>query len=555
MRTSYLLASCQVPLLVALASYCPPLGPVFPPLKSLSTSASFRTSLASLEASILDALSTSNTSHGPLNSNDTYSIQLFSTSDEKPLLDIHHRGRDVVGNRTIDGNSVYRIASTTKVITVYLLLLAAGDGILNDLVTKHLPELAGKGYWDDITIGSLAGYMSGITADAYDITAISGGGLGAAFPGAFPELSPEEISPCASGEGGCTRANFLKHVVTRRPLTLPNTTPAYSNTAFAVLGLVLEEITGLSYADNLRLLLNDPLKLLSTTTTAQAADLSRAVIIGSSSDPATGWNLTLDGPGIGMGALYSSPNDMSSIGRAILSATLLPQNTTRAWLKPTSHTSSLMGAVGQPWEIFRSAQGPPENNRVVDLYTKGGNYGGYGANLVLIPDYNVGFVAIMAGRRGRVPYELSGLIVDQLLPALDEAARLDADAAFAGTYRLKDKANSTLKLSTAVGVPGMIIEQWLSNGTDIAQGVFGSPKTFQMYPTNIKSEDGQKQSWRSSFISLNDVGAFSACPSWVVLDRPTYGVYGLDEFEFSVDENGKATSVEPIALKQMLLRE
>lgn len=165
MRISHLLASCQVPLLTVLAGYCPPLGPVFPPPKSLSTSASFRTSLATLEASIVDALSKSNTSHGPLNPNDTYSIQLFSTSDVRPLLEIHRHGQDVVGNRTIDGDSIYRIASTTKLITVYLLLLAAGDSIFNDPVTRFLPELAGKGYWDEITIGSLAGYLSGVTAD------------------------------------------------------------------------------------------------------------------------------------------------------------------------------------------------------------------------------------------------------------------------------------------------------------------------------------------------------------------------------------------------------
>jgi CubicO group peptidase (beta-lactamase class C family) len=100
-----------------------------------------------------------------VNSSDTYSIQIFSTKNENPLLEFHHRGAGVVGNSTIDGDSVYRIASTTKAITVFLLLLQAGDGILNDPVTKHLPELAGKGLWDEITVGSLAGYVAGIASD------------------------------------------------------------------------------------------------------------------------------------------------------------------------------------------------------------------------------------------------------------------------------------------------------------------------------------------------------------------------------------------------------
>jgi hypothetical protein len=142
------------------------------------------------------------------------------------------------------------------------------------------------------------------------------------------------------------------------------------------------------------------------------------------------------------------------------------------------------------------------------------------------------------------------------VPALEEAGRAEAEANLAGTYTAANGVNSTVTLTTTPGVPGLTIEQWLSNGTDISKLVFGaSSKGFQMYPTNIQSEDGKKQSWRSGYLPLVDTGAFSACPSWVILDRPTYGVYGLDEFEFTVDENGKATSVEPKALKLALQRQ
>jgi hypothetical protein len=318
-----------------------------------------------------------------------------------------------------------------------------------------------------------------------------------------------------------------------------------------MLGLILESMTGVPYADSLRSLLTDPLNLHATTTTAPS-DSASGVIVGSEAE--VGWNLTIDGAGIGMGALFSSVNDMAKIGRAILSSSLLPTNTTRAWLKPTSHTSSLIGAVGRPWEIFRAMLGPAEYNRVVDLYTKGGNFGGYGANLVLIPDYDVGFVVLMAGRKGRVPLEISGLIVDQLLPAIEEAARVEADAAFAGTYSAANGLNSSLTLTTTSGFPGLSIKQWISNSTDLFQDVFGAPEHFQMYPTNLKSGDGLRSSWRSSFISLADSGPFSACPSWFALDRPTYGVYGLDEFEFHVDQGGKASAVGPKALKIVLER-
>lgn len=149
----------------AFAKKCPFLGPTFPAPKSLSDSVSFQSALTDLQVNIETALSTGNSSHGPVNPNDTYSIQIFSTSSAKPLLDYHRRGLDVVGNRTLDGDSIYRIASTTKLFTVYLLLLQAGDGIFNDPVPKYLPELAGKQNWDEITVGTLAGYVSGIVSE------------------------------------------------------------------------------------------------------------------------------------------------------------------------------------------------------------------------------------------------------------------------------------------------------------------------------------------------------------------------------------------------------
>ncbi|KAH8711829.1 beta-lactamase/transpeptidase-like protein [Phaeosphaeriaceae sp. PMI808] len=541
------IASLQTPLVLA-ATYCPFLGPVFPPPTSLSTNSEFTSSIQKLQSSIQEALSSGNSTHGPISSNDTYSVQIFSTKNDEPLLDMHHRGTEILGNRTVDGDSVYRIASTTKLITVYLLLLQVGDSIFEHRVTKYLPELAGKGQWDDITVGALAGYLAGIAADAYTFP---GPGPADIFPGAFPILSPNETSPCVYGQSGCTREVFLSHLASRRQVFLPNTTPGYSNAGFATLGLILETATGLSYNDSMKKLLGDPLALKSTTSAAPK-DSSIGVIVGDKET--SGWSLLLDGPGIGMGGLYSSANDLSIIGRSILSSKLLPGATTRAWFKPTSHTSSLIGATGRPWEIFRATLGPAEHNRVTDLYTKGGNVGGYGANLVLLPDYDVGFVVLTGSRRGRVPTGISGIIVDHLLPALEEAARTQAHAAYAGTYRASGNLNSSLILTSQPGVPGLTIAVWISNGTDIIHSVMPSPQSFQLYPTNVKSADGRKHSWRSSYLAAEDVGPFSACPSWFALDRPTYGVYGLDEFEFGVDGGGKAVTVEPKALKVVLER-
>lgn len=70
--------------------------------------------------------------------------------------------------------------------------------------------------------------------------------------------------------------------------------------------------------------------------------------------------------------MYSSLRDMTTAGRSMLASTLLTPAETRRWLKPRSHTSTLTESVGLPWEIER---GPvsPNNSRIVDAYTKGGN--------------------------------------------------------------------------------------------------------------------------------------------------------------------------------------
>ncbi|KAF3036159.1 hypothetical protein E8E12_003041 [Didymella heteroderae] len=533
------------------ASICPMLGPVFPIPKDLHSSVAFQDTLKGLRAKIEEAFASGITTHGPVDSSDTYSIQIFSTSSQYMLLDYHRRGPAVLGNRAIDGDSVYRIASTSKLITVYLLLIQAGPAIFSDRVIEYLPELAGAVHWDDITVGSLAGYLADITAELFDTTSLPGGDISALFPGVFPSLTSNETSGCEYGTSDCTREVFIENLLSRRSAYLPNTTPAYSNAAFAILGLVLEAVADSSFDSVLHDLLLTPLNL-SSTSISRPEDSTKAVIPGNAT--ISGWDVDLSHtPGAAMGGLFSSPNDLSAIGRAMLSSELLPSSTTRAWMKPTSFTSSLLGATGHGWEIFRAATNA-KYNRIIDLYTKAGNLPGYGANLILIPDFDLGITIMNAGARGNVGTEIAGLIIDDLLPALDEAARVQADAAFAGTYTAANELNSTVKLTTEAGVPGLRIEEWIINGTDIrASPFFARFEDYHMFPTNILSEDGKQLSWRSTYISLPETGSpFDACASWFGIDRPNYGVYGIDEWVFHMDKDSKAWGLEPKALKIVL---
>lgn len=226
-------------------------------------------------------------------------------------------------------------------------------------------------------------------------------------------------------------------------------------------------------------------------------------------------------------------------------------------MKPISHTSSLTASVGRPWEITRYTK--TRQNRVVDIYTKSGDIGVYHNSFALIPEYNVGFSLLVAGSSDRIP--LSGVILDALIPALEEVTQRQADTSFTGSYSAKNGLNSSIAFSTKDSDPGLFLTKWISNNTDMLNflqtslrdltgGVAFGPET-RLYPTNLNTNYGngtEKVSWRiavDSFLPTGaDIGMFPGCLTWFDLDAITYGTLALDNFVFTM-QNGKAVSVEP----------
>lgn len=121
--------------------------------------------------------------------NAAFAVSLFSTRDHEDvtLYEKYHTPPVDVGVKQVDRDSVFRIASISKVVTVWAFLIAAGDGYFNDPVTKHVPELAelvskrrsrtndddesiayddiDEVRWEDVTLGQLAGHGAGIARD------------------------------------------------------------------------------------------------------------------------------------------------------------------------------------------------------------------------------------------------------------------------------------------------------------------------------------------------------------------------------------------------------
>ena len=260
--------------------------------------------------------------------------------------------------------------------------------------------------------------------------------------------------------------------------------------------------------------------------------------------------------------------DLATVGRSILLSSLITPTLTRKWMKPETHTSSLYSSVGMPWEIERM-EVPLTNGstttRVVDLYTKGGDIGAYGGYFVLSPDHDFGFSVFAAG--AYAPYQpaiLADLIVATWISAFEDAAREQAQINYAGTYSSTEPSlNSSITISLDER-PGLGIQSWISNGTDMLQALASIPTvgvgagqnvSVRLYPTGLQS--GNEIAFRASFDALPQpiVGkVFSMnCDSWVMAGSANYGEVALGNFIVEVDQaTGQAVSISPRALRVTL---
>ena len=79
------------------------------------------------------------------------------------------------------------------------------------------------------------------------------------------------------------------------------------------------------------------------------------------------------------------------------------------------------------------------------------------------------------------------------MPALETVSRNQAHARYAGLYEASEKnaphLNSSLRLTTEQGLPGLGIDRWISNATDM-MATLGATYGMRLYPTNLEEVHG-----------------------------------------------------------------
>lgn len=166
---SQLLLTFSVVSSVALAAELAFHGPTLPPPHAVSQDADFVQSMKAMTAALHRVL---NASSGSSEAN-SLAVMGWSVSDSDAAFEFYHTGAQVDGATSQVGpDSIFRIASISKLFTVYALLEQGGYDVLGEPITKYVPELKSDGYrdsnnvdWSEVTVGALASYMAGVARD------------------------------------------------------------------------------------------------------------------------------------------------------------------------------------------------------------------------------------------------------------------------------------------------------------------------------------------------------------------------------------------------------
>jgi CubicO group peptidase (beta-lactamase class C family) len=449
----------------------------------------------------------------------------------------------------VDGDSQYRIASISKTFTTLALLYQheAGNLSLDDPVDLYVPELAaedsGAVPWKDITLRIMASQLSGIPRETDQSDVINS------------PTDPTKIGlPPASRKGSglpdcyqyshyrtpCTRDQLLDYLKIRQPIFAPNQKSTYSNANFELLGMVISNVTGMSYEDYIAQAIFGPLNM-TFSSTSTPPDTHAVLPLGQGF-----WDVQ-QGLHIPTGGIYSSANDMSKYCRYILThynAIATGVN----WLMPASWSDSSSSFYGMPFEIYRADNILVESRRPVTFVTKSGGLPMYFTIMILIPEYGLAVNILTAGNQDLKEELIKAVTVD-LVRTADTAIWGAIDKRYSGDYSpYNSPLNSSMSISSTPST-GLIVNSFVSNATDVFEALLphapgGSenrPWRAQLVPTYLYKNESTQQGevWRMTLSHERDEKSGEG--PWddfciTDLDYASYGGLPLNEVVFWREE-------------------
>jgi len=338
--------------------------------------------------------------------------------DGKPVLRKGYGMADMEKGVKVTPDMIFRIASITKQFTAVavLQLVQAGKVSLTDPITKYVPDFDTQG--KTITIENLLTHTSGL----HNVTALDD-----FLSQITRDLKPIEVANLIAG----------------KPLEFePGSQFKYSNTNYILLGMLIEKVTGRTYAENLESSIAKPLGLADTRYSRDDALTPRH---------ARGYDRESSGQWVPMkpmsmtqpfaaGAIESTVDDLAKWTQALADGKAVdPKLLERAWTpyKPTEGTSD----YGYGWFIH-----PEAGERWIG---HNGGINGFQSAAVWIPEKKV-FVAILRNGMGggapelllrRLALEAIGRPEPKRVAITLPAETLDR---YVGVYALSPEAKFTI---------------------------------------------------------------------------------------------------------------
>jgi CubicO group peptidase (beta-lactamase class C family) len=291
-------------------------------------------------------------------------VAVIVVKDGKPVYRNAYGMANIAGKAMLKPDSVFRLGSITKQFTSVAILMLAEDGRLavGDDIRKHLPDYPTQG--KTVTIEHLLTHTSGIVG----YTSLKN------FPAVMKTDMPLE-----------QMIGFFKN----EPFSFePGERYEYSNSGYFLLGAIIENVSGMRYADFMAKRIFEPLGMKSTAYEGFERDGAKRV---------EGYGRSRDGivvaEAISMawpysaGALLSNLDDMATWDAAITAGKLLKP---ASWKQAFSSYQTADGkptGYGYGW-VVRKMQGH-------DSIEHGGGIPGFSTHAMRMPEDKV-YVAVLA---------------------------------------------------------------------------------------------------------------------------------------------------------------
>jgi len=228
-------------------------------------------------------------------------------------------------NHKVDADSAFRIGSTTKTFVAAVVLQLAGEKklSLDDTVEKWLPGLVqGNGHdGNKIKIRQLLNQTSGLPDYL------------------TPELRTKLLT---NPDGNYTAEQLVAIGLKQKPVT----GWVYSNTNYAILGLIIQKATGETYAEQIKKRIIEPLQLKETFLPGNSMDIPKKNARGYLDTGNKLVDITLLNPSIANagGDIISTGEDLTTFFRALLGGKLLAPEMKKEMM--TSTADSPFGQYG-----------------------------------------------------------------------------------------------------------------------------------------------------------------------------------------------------------------